>query len=76
MSKEFVFYTAAFCLVFFIRSIFAHLFIIGTYVKYMQDLENKFLLLSANYLQWKTQAVTILELTYKHRVGYYDYVVL
>lgn len=68
MSSQFLFYTATFCLGFFIRSIFSHLFMISTYIRYMQDLENKFLLLSANYAQWKTQAVTILELTYKHRI--------
>jgi len=41
---------------------------IGTYVKYMQDIEKKFILLSASFLQWKAQSIAILELVYQHRV--------
>jgi hypothetical protein len=38
---------------------------IGTYVKYMQELEMRFLLLSSLFIQWRSQAIKILELSYE-----------
>ena len=65
MGKETIIFISAFFIGFLIRSLFSHLFIAGAYLKYMQDLELKFILLSVNFIQWKAHALQILELTYE-----------
>jgi low affinity Fe/Cu permease len=34
----------------------------------MQDIEKKFILLSASFIQWKAQSIAILEIVYQHKV--------
>ena len=38
---------------------------LGAYVKTMEIIELKFLLLSANFIKWKSHATTILDITYE-----------
>ncbi len=63
--REFLIISAGFFIGFMIRSMFSYLFIAGTYLKYVEDLEKKFLLLSVNFIQWKAHALQILELSYE-----------
>jgi hypothetical protein len=58
-------YVAAFMLGFLFRSLFSKIAAASDYLKAMQDLEIKFLLLVSNYIQWREQALTALKLSYK-----------
>lgn len=65
MGKETFIFIVAFFLGFLIRSFFSHLFIASSYIRYMRDLEVKFLLMSVNFVQWKHYAIQVLELTHE-----------
>lgn len=58
-------YVLAFSLGFLLRSIFSKAGAAYDYLKAMQELEIKFLLLVSNYIQWREQALEALKLSYK-----------
>lgn len=52
---------------FFLRGFFTRLLMVGKYIEYMQDIEKKFLLLSVNFIEWKSHSIAIMDLAYEYR---------
>ena len=52
---------------FLVRGLFTRMIMLGKYIEYMQDLEKKFLLLTINFIEWKSHSLAIMDLAYEYR---------